>query len=108
MEVNEFAFDFQGQPIVIEEILFGQTRYIYIGSLKREFDDLSLSYPSPPASSHMLGDKPTDDLGLYFSSYFKSPVIISYNFPMETELDQSRFDFVKLSLCKHYSPKKTE
>ncbi|KAK8878345.1 hypothetical protein M9Y10_005113 [Tritrichomonas musculus] len=108
MQVNEFAFDYQGQPIIVEEILFGQARYLYIGSLKRQFEDLSLSYPSPPASTHMIGDNPTDELGLYFSSYFKAPVLISYNFPLETEDDQNRFDFVKLSLCKHYAAKRKE
>lgn len=108
MEVNEFIFEFHSQPILIEEIKFGHTRYLYIGSTKRVFDDLSLAYPQPPASSHLIGDKPTDDLALFLSSYFKGPFLVSYSFPLTTDEDQERFDFVKLSLCKHYKQQSTK
>jgi hypothetical protein len=105
MRVWSGTLEFRGQPITIEEIQFGECLYVYIGPDSRPFDDLSLTFPNPVASSRLLGQKVTDEFGPLISELTQKPVLVSYSFPLETEIDAARSDFVKLSLRRRYGGK---
>jgi hypothetical protein len=105
MQVKSFVEDFLGEPVVFEEIEFGQCVYIYVGSTQRPFDDLTLTMPARDAQSHLLGSKPTRELGSLVSSLLKKPVLFSYSFPLEGDRDAERFLFVKTALSKRFTQK---
>ncbi|KAH0786898.1 hypothetical protein GPJ56_009275 [Histomonas meleagridis] len=106
METREFSYNFQNEDLYIEEVSFGKSRYIYIGDKSRQFNDLSMAMPNPVTSTHLLGDKPSDELTSFISDLTKSPILLSYSFPLDNESDLHRFDFVKSKLRAIYSTQK--
>ena len=106
METRDFSFNFQNEVIYIEEISFGSSRYIYVGDKSRQFNDLTMAMPNPVTSTHLLGDKPSDELSAFLSDLTRSPILLSYSFPFDNESDLERFDFVKSKLRTIYSTQK--
>lgn len=106
MQVKVHRVDYAGEEIIIEEISFGQSMYVYIGDRSREFNDLSLTMPQTLAATTLLGDKPADECGSLLSELTKKPVLASYAFPLENEKDLQKYDFVKMFLRKTYAPPK--
>jgi hypothetical protein len=104
MEVSTWDLVFEREQIVVEEIRFGQSLYLYIGNSARAFDDLAMGVPAAQeATSHLLGDKATDDLATLLVKDLRSPVLLAYSFPLISEADQTRYRFVKQALHKHYT-----
>jgi hypothetical protein len=63
MEVANWTLPFGREQITVEEVRFGQSIYIYIGDSARAFDDLAMGIPAAhETTSHLLGDRATDDL----------------------------------------------
>ena len=106
MQVKAHMVEYAGEDIIVEEISFGQSMYIYIGDRSREFNNLSLTMPQTLAATTLLGDKPADECGSLLSEITKKPVLASYAFPLESEKDLQRYDFVKMFLRKIYAPRK--
>lgn len=104
MQANEFTLDLLDEEIFVQTINFGKSIYIYIGQGTTKFDDLSFSMPST-ATTHLMGDAPSDELATYLSQILKQPVLTSYNYKLETEKDLKRFDFVKVQLRKKFTGK---
>ena len=100
MQVKELTTEFEEQEIRIEIITFGESVYLYVGGDEREFNDLSFTMPKNLDSTHLLGDKPTDDLGSMVSELLKKPVLASYAFGLENDRDLARYDHVRMFLTK--------
>ena len=105
METSAFHFKYEDEDIFFESVRFGKSIYIYIGDHNRVFDDLTMAMPNPVVSTHLIGDKASDELSSFVSELTNSPVILAYGFPIANEKDFERFDFVKLNLRKIYCKK---
>ena len=101
MKTSEEKVKYGNSDIVIQTIEFGETIFIYIGSELKHFNDLTLAMPTKVATQ-LIGDSPSDELGKMISAIIKKPVLLSYNFSLESPEEGNRFDFVKTYLRKRY------
>lgn len=100
MKVKNLETEFEGEKIGITAITFGQSVYLYVGGKDRTFDDLTLTMPNTLDSTHLLGDKPTNDLGVMASEIIGWPVLASYAFSLESDVDLARYEHVRMFLTK--------
>ncbi|EAY13159.1 hypothetical protein TVAG_444430 [Trichomonas vaginalis G3] len=101
MQSTDFLLDFVDEKIYVQTITFGNSIYIFIGPNAKNFSDLSFSMPSNSVT-HLIGDTPSDELAVFLTQILKQPVLLSYNYQLESENDLKRFEFVKIKLRKHY------
>lgn len=106
MEAEELTFDYLDMKIYVELIKFGKCYYCYVGSASRPFSMLTAAMPQTGASSCILGPNVPEDLSTKLTELTGSPVLLSYNFPMENEDDYARQDFIKFQLVKYFKNNK--
>lgn len=104
MKTSEEIIDYAGSKIVFQTIEFGQCLYIYLGSELKLFDDLTFAMPSRD-STHLIGNTPNEEIASIVSAMTKKPVIASYNFKLENDDDNYRFEYLKTFLRKRYAGK---
>ena len=104
MKTSEEKITYLNTEIIFQAIEFGETIYMYFGSELKQFNDLTLAMPTQ-VSTQLLGDNPSEELAKYVSVILKKPVLLSYNFSLESPDDLSRFEFVKMFLRKRYLKK---
>ena len=105
MKTTELEIDYNQEILIIQIVSFGNVSYIYVGSQELQFTDLTISMPDQ-SSTNLIGNIPTDEISTSISEITKKPIILSYSFPIESEYDLNRFDFVKSYLKKLFLNKK--
>ena len=55
-----------------------------------------------------LCHKASSELATTLTEFFKAPILVSYGFPLETEQDSDRIDFVKMSLLKRFAAQRKQ
>ena len=101
MKTSEEKIKYLNSEIVIQTIEFGETVYIYVGSDLKNFNDLTLAMPTKVATQ-LIGDSPSDELAMMISEIIKKPVLLSYNFTLDSPEEAGRFDYVKTFMRKRY------
>ena len=104
MKTTEDRVNFMTSEIIIQTIEFGSTIYIYIGNDFKAFNDLTLAMPTQ-VSSQLIGDNPTDQLTQYLTQIIKKPVLLSYNYSLESPDDFARLQFIKMFFKKRFGNK---
>ena len=102
MEAEELVLDYMDQKIYVELIKFGKSIYCYVGPNSRSFTFLSAAMPNNGSSTCLLGNNIPEDLSFKLTEITHCPVLLSYNFPMDSEEDFARQDFIKIQLVKYF------